>query len=151
MQKETIEVSVGHHEKLLEIGNDLELLYYALGPIWTDPPLLWKAKHEPGVSACKAVDFLLERIEHRMHDSQNVRALLAGCYGAMDTPVQLNHLLQLSQDSKPAAHAVLEWVGSVAGLQLDDFQDGGARFLRLVLRKRPQTIARMVVAEGAAC
>ncbi len=149
MQKETIEVSVGLHEKPLEIGNDRELLYYALGPAWADAPLLWKARHEPGASTFKAVEFLLERIEHRMHDSQNVRALLAGCYGEMDTPVQLTHLWQLSQDSKPAAHAVLEWVGSVAGLQLDDFQDGGALFLRLVLRKRPQTIAKLL-AEAAA-
>ena len=149
MQKETIEVGVDLHEKLLEIGNDLELLYYALGPTWADAPLLWKARHEPGVSTCKAVEDLLDRIEHRMHDSHNVRALLAGCYGELDTPVQLTHLWQLSQDSKPAAHAVLEWVGSVAGLQLDDFQDGGARFLRLVLRKRPQTIAKLL-AEAAA-
>lgn len=143
--------SVDLHEKLLEIGDDYELLYYALGPTWAEAPRLWKARHEPGASTHKAVDFLLERIEHRMHDSQNIRALLAGCFGELETPVELTHLWQLSQDSKPAAHAVLEWVGSVGGLQLDDFRDGGVRFLRLVLRKRPHTIARMVVAAGATC
>ncbi|WP_273453375.1 hypothetical protein [Nevskia ramosa] len=151
MQKGQGVPSVNLPETPLEIGDNHELLYYALGPIWADAPCLWKARHEPGASTQKAVDFLLERIEHRMPDSQNIRALLAGCFGELETPVELTHLWQLGQDSKPAAHAVLEWVGSVGGLQLDDFQDGGVRFLRLVLRKRPQTIARMVVATGATC
>lgn len=129
---------------LLEIGDDQERLYYALGVTWAGPPRLHETKLEPGTTTRDAVNLLLDRIEARTLDWQLVRTFLAGCYGAIESPTQMTLLCHLSDESKPAALTVVAWIIEAGGLQLEDFADGGARFLRLALRKQPQTIARMV-------
>lgn len=131
---------------LRDIGDDQELLYYALGVTWAGPPHLHEAKHEPGTTTRDAVNQLLDRIEARTHDWHHIRAFLAGCFGTMESPMPLTHLWQLSEQSKPAALTVLAWISEVGGLQLEDFADGGARFLLLALRRRPHTIAKILAA-----
>lgn len=136
-------------KRLNELEHDQEKIFYELGPVWASPPSLHKAQYEPGVSTHQAVEYLLDRIEHDAADRKHIRSILAGCFCDMDRPVTLTHLWQLNDDSKPKVHLVLQWIQEAGGLQLHDFADGGARFLRLALRLRPQTIARLL-AEAAA-
>ena len=67
---------------LLEIGDDQERLYYALGGGWAGPPRLYETKYEPGTTTRDAVNLLLDRIEVRTLDWQLVRAFLAGTLDA---------------------------------------------------------------------
>lgn len=134
---------------LLAIGDDQERLYYVLGAGWASPPSLHETKYEPGTTTRDAVNLLLDRIEKHTTDWHHIRAFLAGCYGTMESSMPLTHLWQLAEESKPAARAVVDWIIEAGGLQLEDFADGGARFLRLALRKRPHTITRIVSAEFA--
>lgn len=131
------------------LGLDQERSFLCFGPIWGEAPPLHTWSNERGRSAAIALDALLTTLEEGGLSSREIRELLAACYDRMDRPVELHALHRLSADNWQQMRCVLEWVQLAGGLRLDDFADGGARFLRLVLRKRPQTIARLVAGAAA--
>ncbi len=106
------------------------------------PPPLHTCRREPGLSAKTGMENLLSEIEASMFVEQ-LRSLLASCY-EMDRQFSMHHLASLPPDHCDDLLHVFRWVNLVGPLRLQDFADSGARFLRLVMNKRPQTIARLV-------
>lgn len=126
------------------LQNDQERAYYELGPVWGTAPLLHEARMEPGKATHIAIEALLDHIEARGVHAQQLRAILAGCHAGSDKVITPSAtLFGLSGEVLDHVLKVLAWIAGTGGITLDDFADGGERYLRLVLRKRSKAIARM--------
>lgn len=120
---------------------DQELAYYELGPVWGNPPRLHEAKMDPGKATHVAIEELLDHIEARGIHAQQLRAILASCQAESDkTITPSSALFGLSGEVLDHVLKVLAWIAGTGGITLDDFGDGGERYLRLVLRKRSKAI-----------
>jgi hypothetical protein len=108
------------------------------------PPPLHTCRHEPGKSAYAALCKLLDLVEKGGWGQSEVRAILGSLRYQSVQAVVLSDLLCLQGDVMESLLPVIEWANWNSGLHLDDFPDGGARYLRLTTRLRPHTIARMV-------
>jgi len=131
--------------RLRALQQDQERTYYDLGPVWGTPPRLHEARMDPGKATHIALEALLDHIEARGLYAKQVRTILAGCQADSDkafTPSAI--LFGLPPDLLDHVLKVFAWIAGTGGLGLDDYADRGERFLRLVLRKRPQTIAGLM-------
>lgn len=123
------------------LQNDQERAYYELGPVWGTAPLLHEARLEPGKATHIAIEALLDHIEARGVHAQQLRAILAGCQAGSDKTITPSAaLFGLSGEVLDHVLKVLAWIAGTGGITLDDFADGGERYLRLVLRKRSKAI-----------
>lgn len=132
-------------ERLSELEHDQERAYYELGPVWGTPPRLHEARLHPGKTTHIALEALLDHIEARGLYAKQIRAILAGCQADTDrvfTPSEA--LFGLPQDLLDHVLQVFTWIAGTGGIALDDFKDRSERYLRLVLRKRPHTIACLI-------
>lgn len=135
-------------EYLNDLERDQERAYYELGPVWGTPPYLHEARHNPGKATHAALEALLDHIEAKGFHSKQLRTILAGCQvGAAQVFTPSAALFGLPKDLLGNVLRVFAWIAGTGGITLDDFADRGARYLRLVHRKRPKTIALML--EGA--
>jgi len=126
------------------LQNDQERAYYELGPVWGTAPLLHEARMDPGKATHIAIEALLDHIEARGVHTQQLRAILAGCQAGSDRAITPSTaLFGLSGEVLDHVLKVLAWIAGTGGITLDDFADGGERYLRLVLRKRPKAIAQL--------
>lgn len=124
------------------LQNDQERAYYELGPVWGTAPLLHEARMDPGKATHIAIEALLDHIEARGVHTRQLRAILAGCQAGSDKAITPSAaLFGLSGEVLDHVLKVLAWIAGTGGITLDDFADGGERYLRLVLRKRPKAIA----------
>lgn len=124
-------------DRIAEVMQDQELAFHELGPVWGSPPRLFEAKRSPGQAVHAAVQTLLDHIESRGCHASEVRAILAACQMGTDRVITPSAaLFGLSPELLGHVLRVFAWVTATGGLSLDDFEDGGQRFLRLVHRKR---------------
>lgn len=127
------------------LQNDQERAYYVLGPVWGTPPRLHEARMDPGKATHIALEALLDHIEARGLHAKQIRTILAGCQADSDKAITPSAVLfGLPPDLLDHVLKVFAWIAGTGGIGLDDFADRGERFLRLVLRKRPQTIAGLM-------
>ena len=132
-------------DRLNTLERDQELAYYELGPVWGTPPRLHEARHAPGKATYSALEALLDHIEARGLHAKQIRTILAGCQADSEKALTPSAVLfGLPPDLLDQVFKVFAWIAGTGGLGLNDFADRGARFLRLVLRKRPQTIAWLI-------
>lgn len=132
------------------LEQDQELAYYELGPVWGTPPRLHEARHAPGKATYAALEALLDHIEARGEHAKQLRAILAGCQAGTDRVIIPSAVLfGLPKDLLEHVLRVFAWIAGTSGIGLDDFADRGERFMRLVLRKRPQTIATLIAKADA--
>lgn len=97
---------------------------------------------DPGKATHIAIEALLDHIEARGVHTRQLRAILAGCQAGSDKAITPSAaLFGLSGEVLDHVLKVLAWIAGTGGITLDDFADGGERYLRLVLRKRPKAIA----------
>lgn len=128
-----------HADRLTEIE---ERVFYELGPMFGSLPSLFRAKLPPGKAAHASLLALLDHIEARDSHAKEVRAILAACQTGTTCAITPGAAL-FGMPPGLLAHVmrIFCWVAATGGLSLDDFEDGGARFLRVVLRKRPKSVA----------
>lgn len=132
-------------DRLNTLERDQELAFYELGPVWGTPPRLHEARHTPGKATYPALEALLDHIEARGLYAKQLRTILAACQAESDKALTPSVVLfGLPPDLLDHVLKVFAWIAGTGGLGLDDFADRGERFLRLVLRKRPQTIAGLM-------
>lgn len=132
-------------ERLRQIEQNQELAYYKLGPVWGTPPLLHEARMNPGKATSVALEALLDHIEARGAHAKQLRAILASCQAGTDRAVTPSAVLfGLPMDLLEHVLRVFAWISGTSGIGLDDFADRGERYLRLVMRKRPRTIAWLI-------
>lgn len=138
-----------HPEK--KLSQEERWLYFGGGPpTMEDLPPLHSCRQEPGKSTYTALKDLLNVVETEGRSRSPLRAVMASLYCGSEQPVVLSEVLNyLPPDVMQALLKVMTWANWNRGLHLDDFEDGGARFLRLILRKRPTTIARILHREAA--
>lgn len=135
--------NVFKHLRALE--QDQERAYYELGPVWGTPPRLHEARMDPGKATHIALEALLDHIETRGLHAKQIRDILASCQAGSDKAITLSaNLFGLPQDLLEHVLKVFAWIAGTSGIGLDDFADRGERFLRLALRKQPQTIATLL-------
>lgn len=134
---------------VLDRRKDPEIAFRELGPLWVEPPPMHTWKGEPGKSATAALELLLSSAQQGGIFAAKSRALLAGCYAEKRPPSDLLSLHCFDATHLEAMLHVLRWVGVAGGLRLQDFPDGGERYMRHVLRKRQHTIARTLAARSA--
>jgi len=121
-----------------------EQAFYDYGPVMGCPPPLFRSKHRKGKSVYAALVALLNHVEAKGSHAKQVRAILASCLIMTDHSVTPSRALHaMPRKLLLAVMRIFEWVSWTGGLSLDDFEDGGARFLRLVHRKRPKTISAL--------
>lgn len=127
-----------------DLADEEEQAFHDYGPMFGCPPPLFRAKQRKGKAVYAALISLLDHVEAKGEHAKEVRAILASCLAGTDHAVTLSTaLFGMPAKLLRAVIRVFEWVSLTRGLSLDDFDDGGARFLRLVLRKRPKAIAAL--------
>lgn len=132
-------------ERLNALERDQEWAFYELGPVWGTAPLLHEARMNPGKATSIAIEALLDHIEARGQHAKQLRVILAGCQAGTNRVVTPSAVLVgLSKDLLEHVLSVFAWIAGTGGIVLDDFADRGERFLRLVLRKRPSTVAWLI-------
>lgn len=124
-------------EYLAEVLHDSERAFYEMGPVWGSPPRLFEAKLPPARSVHSAVLAMLDHIESRGDHAEAVRAILAASQLGTEHAVNPGAVLfGLPHDLLQLTLRLFAWVAASGGITLDDFEDGGARFVRAVHREQ---------------
>lgn len=126
-----------------------ERKFYALGPVFGSLPPLFRARQPQGKATHAAVVALLDHIETRGCHEKEVRAILAACQAGTNHSIKPSALLfgmpaKLLDD----VLRIFGWVAVTGGLSLEDFEDGGERFLRVVQPKPARPAAARTAKAG---
>lgn len=127
-----------------------ERRFYELGPVFGSLPPLFRARQPQGKATHAAVVALLHHIESHGSHKKEVRTILAACQAGTNNAIKPSALL-FGMPAKLLGDVLqlFSWVAATGGLSLEDFEDGGERFLRVVHPKPTKAAASRTAKAGA--